>query len=207
MNCNFNKFAVVCGSMVLLLVLLAGCSDQDIPVKPSASETGQVNATTANQQISETDGTADSNNTTAPSSSAGIDTVLYQNDRFGFTFALPEDWGGYSIIQSQWEGLIFSGDSGEKVAETGPILSIRNPSWTSQNPQQDIPIMIFTQEQWDDLQQNKFHIGAAPIGPSQLGHNDQYVFATPARYNSAFLEGYEEVDSILASNPFQCVDG
>jgi len=38
----------------------------------------------------------------------------------------------------------------------------------------------------DSLQQEKFHIGAAPINPSELGRNTKYVFALPARYNYAF---------------------
>jgi hypothetical protein len=52
--------------------------------------------------------------------------------------------------------------------------------------------MIFTQKQWQELQQDKFHIGAAPIGPSELGRNSRYVFALPARYNYAYPVGYEK---------------
>jgi hypothetical protein len=86
------------------------------------------------------------------------------------------------------------------------MISIRHPQWTAKNPRQDIPIMIFTITQWDSLQQEKFHIGAAPIGPSELGHNTKYVFALPARYNFAFPTGYEEVESILKSNPLQPIE-
>jgi hypothetical protein len=60
---------------------------------------------------------------------------------------------------------------------------------------------VFTLSQWDELQQDKFHIGAAPIGPGELGRNSKYVFALPARYNFAFPEGYEEVDQLLQTNP------
>jgi hypothetical protein len=63
--------------------------------------------------------------------------------------------------------------------------------------------MVFTLEQWNSLQQEKFHIGAAPIGPSELGRNNSYVFALPARYNFSFLKGYEEVESILNTHPLQ----
>jgi hypothetical protein len=61
--------------------------------------------------------------------------------------------------------------------------------------------MIFTLEQWSSLEKGEFHIGAAPIGPTILGQNNEYVFALPARYNFAFLEGYEEVENILDNNP------
>jgi hypothetical protein len=70
-------------------------------------------------------------------------------------------------------------------------------------PRQDIPIMIFTIEQWNMLQEDKFHIGAAPVGPSEFGRNNKYVFALPARYNYAFLKGYEEVEKILKENPLK----
>ena len=69
----------------------------------------------------------------------------------------------------------------------------------AQSPQ--LPIMVFTFNQWNLLQQEKFHIGAAIIGPSELGRNNNYVFALPARYNYLFLQGYEEVENILKGNP------
>ncbi len=34
---------------------------------------------------------------------------------------------------------------------------------------QDIPVMVFTLSQWNDLLAEKFHIGAAPVGPSEFG--------------------------------------
>jgi hypothetical protein len=124
--------------------------------------------------------------------------TIYKNDQYGFTFALPDTWQGYTIVNGKWEGQPVGS---EKIAVSGPEISIRHPQWTKENPRQDIPIMIFTLAQWQDLQQEKFHIGAAPIGPSELGRNDKYVFALPARYNFAFPTGYEEVEKILAANP------
>jgi hypothetical protein len=63
--------------------------------------------------------------------------------------------------------------------------------------------MVFTLKQWTDLDKDVFHIGAAPVNPSELGRNSKYVFALPARYNYSFLEGYEEVDQILRSGNFK----
>ncbi len=63
--------------------------------------------------------------------------------------------------------------------------------------------MIFTHEQWSSLQKGEFHIGAAPLDPTMLGQNDEYVFALPARYNFAFLEGYPEVEKIIENNALQ----
>lgn len=128
--------------------------------------------------------------------------VVYKNSQYGFNFSLPESWKGYSIVDDVWNGYAV-GPQGDVPSEKGPVISIRSPLWTTAKPRQDIPVMIFTVSQWDNLQQEKFHIGAAPIGPSELGRNSKYVFALPARYNYAFPTGYEEVDTILQGKPLQ----
>ncbi len=128
--------------------------------------------------------------------------VDYVDNQYGFSFALPQDWNGFTTTTSAWEGYT-SGPTGDIPFATGTEILIRNPQWTSQNPYQDIPIMIFTPDQWDALLQNQFHIGAAPINPSLLGYNSSYIFALPARYNYAFLPGYQEVEQILSNNPLQ----
>jgi len=126
--------------------------------------------------------------------------TIYKNTQFGFSFSLPESWQGYSIITEKWEGLI---TDTQELAESGPVILIRHPQWTDQVKRQDIPVMVFTTEQWLALQQGAFHIGAAPIGPKAMGHNNQYVFALPARYNYAFPEGFEEVETILENAPLK----
>ena len=131
--------------------------------------------------------------------SAGKTTgqVVYQNTQYGFTVTLPESWKGYSVLTGEWQGLsLVKGQEG-KAIETGPQISIRHPLWTQQVPRQDIPVMVFTLAQWEELQKEKFHIGAAPVGPSELARNSRYVLALPARYNFAFPEGYEEVETLL----------
>lgn len=129
-----------------------------------------------------------------------IGPTIYTNTQYGFNFYLPDSWKGYTIVSDKWEGL---STEGQKNVAAGPIIYIRHPKWSSQNPRQDIPIMIFTIAQWNSLQKDEFHIGAAPIGPSKLGGNSKYIFALPARYNFAFLTGYEEVENILKNNPLQ----
>lgn len=131
---------------------------------------------------------------------APITLVEYRNAQYGFTFSLPETWKGFSIITDKWEGydLTKQYPQGQVITEQGPMISIRHPQWTAQVPRQDIPIMVFTIDQWGALNKDEFHIGAAPINPSELGRNDKYVFALPARYNYAYPEGYQEVDEILS---------
>ena len=122
--------------------------------------------------------------------------ILYTNTQYGFSFTLPNDWKGYTIIEENWQGTPLVSTS---TAYSGPEILIRNPSWTQKDPMLDIPIMVFAIDQWDDLKSEKFHIGAAPINPSELGRNSKYVFALPARYNFSYLKGWDEVDKIIQS--------
>jgi hypothetical protein len=134
-----------------------------------------------------------------------VTTLEYRNTEYDFSFSLPMSWQGYSIVVSTWEGFPNDtnggGSSGSPVY--GPEILIRHPLWTSMNPRQDIPIMVFTIAQWDLVQQEELTVGAAPIGPSELGRNAEYVFALPARYDYAFPTGYEEVEKILEGKPLQ----
>jgi len=121
-------------------------------------------------------------------------TITYVNTQYGFTFTLPASWAGYSIVTSTWTG-------NSQPPVSGPILSIRNPAWTASVPTQDIPIMVFTPNEWFEVSTGTLAVSAAPIPPSELGQNSQYVFALPARYNYAYPADYQEVQDILAGNP------
>lgn len=129
--------------------------------------------------------------------------IVYDNKEYGFRLMLPESWKGYTVVTGQWDGMSIPDNQGEKPAATGPSLSIRHPLWTKDAPRQDIPLYVFTLAQWNDMSQDKFHIGAAPIGPTELGRNSCFVIALPARYNYAYLKGFEEVDQILQSGALQ----
>jgi hypothetical protein len=124
----------------------------------------------------------------APPPSAVPTTLRYENAEFGFVVTLPENWKGHLVVRDGWVG-----ELGGKTIATGTKLSIRHPLWTTAKPRQDIPVLVFTSSQWTDLASEKFHVGAAPISPTELGRNTNYVFALPARYNFAFPEGFEEV--------------
>jgi hypothetical protein len=141
--------------------------------------------------------------TASPDITGASRGLTLTNTQYGFEFSLPESWRGYTMVESVWEGTAVSGDQAGKTALTGPQILIRHPLWTMEKPRQDIPIMIFTLNQWDALQKEAFHIGAAPVGPSELGRNSLYVFALPARYNYSYPEGFEEVDTILQGKPLK----
>ncbi|HHU52188.1 MAG TPA: copper amine oxidase N-terminal domain-containing protein [Firmicutes bacterium] len=132
-----------------------------------------------------------------------VNSVVYENNRYNFTFTLPENWVGYQIEVEEWTGEAVD-DRGEgQAVETGALIKIRHPLWTSDEPRQDIPIIVCTLAQWEQIQEGKFRIGAAPMGPKELGRNSKYVFALPARYNYAFPTGYEEVERILEKDPLK----
>lgn len=159
--------------------------------RPSSSDSkGQ---TTTDEHI------VDDEKETSDQNENNVTDILYENTEYGFTFTLPKSWSDYQIVSDSWEGI----SEQNNPMEHGPILSIRHPQWSEEKPRQDIPILIFTLTQWSSLEKGEFHIGAAPIGPTILGQNEKYVFALPARYNFAFLEGYEEVENILANHPLQ----
>ncbi|MCL4405092.1 MAG: hypothetical protein M1361_01500 [Patescibacteria group bacterium] len=127
-------------------------------------------------------------------------TITYANSQYGFTFTLPTSWQGYSIATTTWTGWATC-PSGDCAAATGTEVLIRNPQWTEQNPWQDIPIMVFTANEWSAVTSGALVVSAAPFNPDKLGQNSRYVFALPARYNAALREGWQEVDMIMQSKP------
>ena len=173
------------------------------PLAPAASQAGsepvssQQNSAAGISSALESSASADSGS----SSSAVMNALTYTNKEYGFTFALPQDFEGYTILNEEWEGTDIKNTVSKARVFKGPQITIRDPRWTSQVPRQDIPIMILTVDQWNQLQNGEFSIGAAPVNPSELGQNSKYVFALPARYNYAFPEGYEEVQTILDGSP------
>lgn len=183
---------------ILLFAILMIPFNEERPSSPDSNEQGQQSNEHPPIDENKVDDDKDPINQNEPNDKV-TDTILYENTEYGFTFELPKSWEGYKIVSDSWEGL----SSNQQKMENGQILSIRHPEWTEEKPKQDIPIMIFTLNQWSLLEKGEFHIGAAPVGPSILGQNNKYVFALPARYNYAFPEGYEEVEKILENNPIQ----
>jgi len=129
--------------------------------------------------------------------------VKYDNTQYSFIFSLPANWQRYSVYTKQWQGCPLNGSEDCSKAIHGPEIYIRNPNWTVKNPYEDIPIMVFTIDQWNQIQQEKIGVSAAPFPPSELGRNKTYVFALPPRYDYDFSIGYQEVEKIIQSNPLR----
>lgn len=171
------KNKVIKGSVLILaLASLAGCAAQtpsDTNSMPTAAATPSTTPTVAT-------------------------SLTYSNTMYGFTFTLPLDWKGYTVVNDSWRGY---DPNTNKTVQSGSLILIRNPKWTAAKKYQDIPIMVFTIGQWDSMIRQEFTVSAAPIPPSELARNAQFVFALPARYNYAFPEGYQEVEQILQGKP------
>lgn len=176
MNARWNPGIAVAA----ILLIVTSCSGK---VEPSTEQPPSANAPAASP---------------AQPKSA----VVYTNKEYGFTFSLPDSWKGYSIVNGTWNGRPVDAQSSLKP-ETGPLLSIRHPLWTKENPRQDIPIMIFTMAQWQEVQKEQIAVSAAPIPPAEIGRNAKYVFATPPRFEFAYPTGWQEVVDLLKTHPLQ----
>jgi hypothetical protein len=183
---------------IVLFAILIIPLNEERPSSPDSNEQGQQSKDHPPIDENKVDDNKDPLDQNEPDDKV-TDTILYKNIEYGFNFELPKSWEGYKIVSDSWEGL----SPNQQIIENGQILSIRHPEWTKEKPKQDIPVMIFTLDQWSLLEKGEFHIGAAPVRPSILGQNNKYVFALPPRYNYAFPEGYEEVENILENNPLQ----
>jgi len=130
------------------------------------------------------------------SAEPATDDIVYKDTKYGFTFSLPGGWKGYTVVVDKWEG-----QNREKGAvEGGPMIRIRHPGWTKENPRQDIPLMIFSLAQWEAVDQGAFVFGTSGVGPSEIGRNRKHVFAILPRFNPDGA-GVREVELILQHGP------
>lgn len=126
--------------------------------------------------------------------------VVFSSNDYGFSFALPDNWHGYSFVKDTWQGTSLANGT---VTQTGPKLLLRNPKWTEALPYEDIPILVFTVNQWGMYEREDFAVSAAPIPATELGRNNAYVFALPARWDFDYKQGVEEAQAIVASKPLK----
>ena len=108
----------------------------------------------------------------------------------------PENWKGYTVEKSTWDGWGIGDNEG--TTAHGPMLTIKNIK--DKDELQPIPIMIFTSEQWalaSDERGGGLSVSAAPVPPTKIGQNAKYVFALPPRW-VGFMD-YERQDEAVES--------
>jgi hypothetical protein len=128
--------------------------------------------------------------------------IRYHNSQYDLTLYLPTDWKGYSVLTDEWEGETYLPEKDKDVVlARGPIIELRNPQWKTNDLYQDIPIFIFTRQQWDDIHLGKYDaVGAGGI-IYELWHNGKYVFGIHSRYNSDdSVKGWKEAQDIVNQN-------
>ncbi|MGB7745211.1 MAG: hypothetical protein WBL41_20740, partial [Terracidiphilus sp.] len=120
--------------------------------------------------------------------------IVYRNTQYGFCFRLPADWKGYKIVTVP----------GVRV----PELLIQHPKWTADDPRPEIPIMVFTREQWKLGESSDMNWNVAGLEPTEIGRNQSYVFAQPPGWiESEDAEGMDEVRTLMLQNPFEAPCG
>ena len=120
--------------------------------------------------------------------------IVYVNREYGFRFYLPPSWAGYKILTEQWDA---SEAGGRITIARGPVIVIRHPLWTEDDPREDIPIMVVRRRQWPKLADQTWMLTAAPYGPGELDHNKRFVFALGPRWDYDFADGWEEAEKIV----------
>jgi hypothetical protein len=128
----------------------------------------------------------------------------YRNEKYGFGIEFTDSWKGFTVETSVWNGRSLDSDA----AYNGTLLVLKNPNTTPAQTWQDIPIMVFTHDVWDLVAKEKIAVSAAPIGPSKVGENASYVFATPPRwYGFTDAVGFEEaVEIVKTFKSFEVAD-
>jgi len=210
---NKNNHKSIMIRILILGVLIAGIYMLFKMANHSVQEGSEMIQDGPEQAVLDTSGTTETRGDTVSHENTHLDHAItnpvYDDETLGLKVVLPESWGGYTFIETSWEASVFDPNADNNSTEhdtvTGLKLIIRHPDYSEESPRQDIPILVLTHEQWSQLSEESadpnaisLHIGAAPVGPSLLAENDEYVFALPARYNFEYLEGYEEVETILS---------
>jgi hypothetical protein len=127
--------------------------------------------------------------------------VRYHNQLYGLTFRLPASWQGFTVLTQQWEGISYIPTKDiTEVTEQGPLIVLRHPRWTARDPYQDIPIFVFTRNQWESDKLGRFAIGAGGFD-EEIGHNSKFVFAISSRFNGDdSLNGWREASDAVERN-------
>lgn len=134
------------------------------------------------------DGQVNETATTTPEVLPGQGTIVYRNNVYGFSVALPESWRGYSVT--------------EKAQGAYLEVHIAHPQSTVQNPRMDVPVLVVPIATWNKwypvgAPESGQHPFAAPVPATERARNTKYVFATAPRYNFSYLLGWEEVEEIV----------
>jgi len=129
--------------------------------------------------------------------------LRYHKAQYGLTFFLPASWRGYSVLVQQLDDERYSpAEDRQIIVGHTPMITLRHPQWQDSAPYQDIPILVFTRAQWDDLNHGELWPSLFAGGTMvELWHSQRFVFAMSSRYNAADeVSGWKEVTEIVEQN-------
>lgn len=169
-------------SLAAVLLLVAGCAKKAVPEAAAPEQkacTMEAKMCPDGSYVGRTGPDCEF----APCPESG--KLVYENSQYGFTLQLAADWEGYAVSTSS--------------VEYGAKVLLRHPKWTEASHYEDIPVLIYPIAKWQEWEKNHFegYPTAAPIGPTERGRNNMYVFATAPRYNYDFSTGWEEAEDII----------
>ena len=122
--------------------------------------------------------------------------VAYVNQQYGFELRLPVAWRGFKVETKTWSaGSLKKG----KPSEFGPLIVLHCPSG-DEGLDKNIPIMVFTRQQWKRVDYLK--TSAAQYWTGAIDRNRSYVFAMPAHWQFTSDMSPEEIGEILHSWAF-----
>lgn len=166
-------------------------------VSPSGSAVSQASIAAAGSASSSPEITTASQSLKVSSSVASVSAV-YKSAQYGLQIKFSPYWSGYTLISGSWQS---------KTGQKGPLLTFRNMKWTSSAPTTDIPLEIFTAQQWDQMQDLKFHVGGSESYPLEFKRNAKYVFAIDSRWAMSAQNDYSNVRAMLSSSGAFTVSG
>lgn len=111
--------------------------------------------------------------------------VVYNNYDYGFKINLLNSWSNYAVSTSTSNG--------------GILVTIRNQEkYKGDGTYMDIPVLVYTKDYFNDPKNIDINYGfAAPIPPTVRAENGQYIMVTAPRYNFSYLEGFQDVETML----------
>jgi hypothetical protein len=123
--------------------------------------------------------------------------IEYLNDEYNFGIYLPKEWKGLTVSTSKVTGDKDLDELFSKIDEEFLVMNIRHPKWTKEEPYQDISIVIFRANEWNENVTNAVD-GDFDLLPLNIpGGGNEYIFrSNPIAYKSS-LKGYSEVVEII----------
>jgi hypothetical protein len=129
--------------------------------------------------------------------------MRYHEARYDLTFSLPSSWRGCSVAVRELDDQKYSlTDDKEVLVGHTPMITLRHPQWHASGPYQDIPILVFSRAQRDELHRGELWPSLFAGGVMyELWHNRRFVFAISSRYNADNeVRGWKEVAGIIERN-------